>query len=378
MTSRMPVALQQCDVFVARTMNWNYDHLRSVPRYRVVVCAEVLQNRDEFPLLETFRLDGDALAPRIWNRIRPAVLYPPYAARLRRYRPRVLHSHMGYVATRGMPLQAALDVPWLVSFHGADVYLNPQLRAARYVELFRRVSRVLALGPTMVAALTAMGCPQEKIAIHSLGVDVGALPVRPRHRSPGDRLEILFAGTFCERKGLPYLLDAAKLLRDRGVRFRLTVVGEVGGRPQDWAAKEAIEQRLARYDFGDCVRRLPYLRFAELIELGLSCHVLVAPSVTAADGDMEGIPVVIQQMMATAMPVVTTHHSDIPYLFGPHRQLLLPERDATAIADRLQAYAEDPELARRHGEWFRERIVEAFDVRHCAAALARHYDEVAG
>ena len=50
--TELPVALHRSDQFVGRTMNWLYDHLRLVPRYRIVVFSDTLENRDEFPLLE--------------------------------------------------------------------------------------------------------------------------------------------------------------------------------------------------------------------------------------------------------------------------------------------------------------------------------------
>ena len=49
--TRLPVAVQRCDRFVARTMNWLYDHLRFVPRYDPLVVTNSLENRAEFPLL---------------------------------------------------------------------------------------------------------------------------------------------------------------------------------------------------------------------------------------------------------------------------------------------------------------------------------------
>jgi len=98
--------------------------------------------------------------------------------------------------------------------------------------------------------------------------------------------------------------------------------------------------------------------------------------VTSADGDAEGTPFVMQQMMATGMPVIVTNHSDIPYIFGPLQHQLVPERDSDAIATRLQQYAEEPEWLVVDGMAYRERIRTAFDVRACAARLSEIYDAI--
>ena len=100
----------------------------------------------------------------------------------------------------------------------------------------------------------------------------------------------------------------------------------------------------------------------------------VAPSLTSADGDAEGTPFVLQQMMATGMPAIATVHSDIPYLFGQQEHMLVPERDADAIANRLQEYAAQPDRLVFDGNALQERIRTAFDVRVCAARLSDMYD----
>jgi glycosyltransferase involved in cell wall biosynthesis len=83
-------------------------------------------------------------------------------------------------------------------------------------------------------------------------------------------------------------------------------------------------------------------------------------------------------MMATAMPVIATDHSDIPYIFGEHRDLLVPERDAGAIVTRLQEYTDEPERLASDGLAMRQRIQSAFDVHACAARLSDLYDGLLG
>lgn len=375
----VPVAIQRADRFVARTMNWMYDHLRHLPagRYRPVVLTDVLENRAEFPDVEAIGRDWEAIPRRAWQKFFRPRPYPPEVGQLRRLGPRVLHSHFGYVGLGDGPLARALGVPWLVAFYGADVYQHsrrPDL-VAQYQLLFRDATGILALGPAMADALVAMGSPREKVIVHPLGVDIADIPVAERRLEPGQPLRILFAGTMREKKGLVYLLAACGMLRRAGVPFQLHLVGDVA-RASDQEAKEGAEAVIAREGIGEAVVRHSWLQFKELIALALECHVFAAPSVVAADGDAEGTPFVVQQMMATGMPVVSTLHSDIPFLFGPHRHLLVPERDAAAIAERLAGYAASPEAVARDGRLLRQQI-ETFDVRGCAAALADVYDRVA-
>jgi colanic acid/amylovoran biosynthesis glycosyltransferase len=273
-----------------------------------------------------------------------------------------------------------LEVPWFVSFYGADVYTwlgHPEAEKV-YARVFEQATRVLALGPEMKKSLERLGCPADKIAIHPLGVDVQNLPSTPRVPKPGEPLQVLFAGTFREKKGLQYVIEAAGMARRAGVRMKLHVVGDVGTKPGDRETKEAAFQLVGRLDLEDVVVHHPFLKFQELMSLALRSHVFVAPSVTASDGDAEGTPFVLQQMMATGMPAIATVHSDNPYLFGEHARLLVPERDAGAIADRLRRYADDPACLVADGAVLRDRIRSAFDVSKCARRLSDLYDEAQG
>jgi colanic acid/amylovoran biosynthesis glycosyltransferase len=358
-------------------MNWLYDHLRVVPRYTPLILCDRRVNRDEFPELEDW-CPPWSLTRRIWRRLTGSRLYPQERRRLQRRAPCLLHSHFGTVAVHDYRLQRALHVPWVVSFYGADAYEGGLAeKRQRYAPVFERATRVLALGPAMQTRLEQLGCPAEKIGIHPLGVDVAHLPHTPRALKAGETLRLLFAGAIREKKGIQYVVEAAALARQAGVRLELVLVGGTSNKRVDLETKEAVFRRIGQLGLTDVVTHHSFLSFQELIALALRAHIFVAPSVTAANGDAEGTPFVIQQMMATGMPVITTVHSDIPFLFGEHSHLLVPERDAQAIAERIQRYADEPETLSTDGAKLRERV-HTFNIHDCAARLSDLYDAVRG
>jgi colanic acid/amylovoran biosynthesis glycosyltransferase len=372
------IALQRTDEFVGRTTNWLYDHLRFLPSYTPSVVCDRLANRQEFADLEARAIDPRNLSRRVWRRACGERLYPLDRIWLKNKAPRVLHSHFGYVAAGDMALAKTLQIPWLVSFYGADVYQLGYQEKWReiYSAVFERAAKVLALGPAMAARLEKLGCPSDKLEVHLLGVDAAGLPFEPRKLGVGEPLRLLFAGTFREKKGIEYVVQGAARAKRAGVPLELHLVGGAMAKPGDLATERAVSRQIRDLGIQDLVTRHGFVSFARLVELALRSHVFVAPSVTATDGDSEGTPFVLQQMMATGMPVIATDHSDIPLLIGDLSRNLVPERDAGAIADCIQRFWEDPALLVSEGELVHRRMQDHFEIRQCATRLANIYDEV--
>jgi colanic acid/amylovoran biosynthesis glycosyltransferase len=359
-------------------MNWMYDHLRHLPRHHVVVLADEVTNRAEFPALDVRPWNQPSLPRRIWRRVNGSRLYPPDRVRLRRLDADLLHSHFGYMGIEDRILHAARPTPWIVSFYGADVFEWPREDRWReaYASVFDAATLVLGLGPFMVDALHSLGCSPSKTRVHPLGVDLSDLPFRPRTRQPDEPLRILFAGTFREKKGVPYLLHAVSIIHHEGHSVELLLVGDSTDKPGDLEEKQRIVRLIDELGLQSVVRISPFLTFRALVDTAAHCHVLAAPSITAENGDAEGTPFIIQQMMGTGMPVVSTRHSDIPFIFGPLADRLAAERDVEGLARALRPYAVDHLLAAREADLFRQHVVQHLDVRQHAARLAGLYDDV--
>jgi colanic acid/amylovoran biosynthesis glycosyltransferase len=372
------VALQRTDQFVGRTTNWLYDHLRFVPRHKPVVLCDTLLNRKEFPLLDAYPLLDRTIGSRLWYRLGGRGLYPPKKRWLRRLGPRILHSHFGYVAANDLELAEWLNIPWIVSFYGADIFKLGRLDHFRgvYKDVFERAMKILALGPVMADQLQTIGCPKSKIIVHPLGVDVENIPARPRVLGEGEPLKILYAGAFRTKKGIQHLIEGVGRARKAGVNLQFHIVGDEGGQDEDRVTKEQIQCEITKFGLDQLTTTYSFLTFKKLINLALTCHVFVAPSVTAANGDAEGTPFVLQQMMATGMPCIATQHSDIPYLFGALGHMLVAERDAVAIAERIEHYARKPSALVEDGSKLRQRIQSTAALRSCAAQLSDLYDSL--
>jgi colanic acid/amylovoran biosynthesis glycosyltransferase len=247
----------------------------------------------------------------------------------------------------------ALVAPFAVSFRGRDVTHYPRAKGPGfYRDVFREASLLLPMCRAFVARLEALGAPREKIVVHPTGIDVRRFAFRaPEPPAAGEALRLVSVARLHEKKGLAYAIAAVGRLRDAGVPVRYDVAG-------DGPLRAALEAEVAARGLGGVVHLRGAMPQLEVRDLMRASHLLLAPSVVAADGDEEGLPTVIKEALATGVPVVATRHSGIPELVHDGETgRLVPERDdaalAAAIRDMLDARARWGEYAangRRHVE----------------------------
>ena len=129
----------------------------------------------------------------------------------------------------------------------------------------------------------------------------------------------------------------------------------------------------------DKIKFLGYLSYQEYMRVLEKCHILLAPSLTASDGDTEGgAPVVLLDAMASGMPVVSTLHADIPeVVVDGETGFLVPEKDVDALVEALEKMINAPSLWKKMGKKGRQRIEKEFNVNIQAERLERIYDRYA-
>ena len=220
-------------------------------------------------------------------------------------------------------------------FHGIDISSREVLNhyTPEYQQLFRRGDLMLPISDLWAGRLQKMGCPREKIAVSRMGVDMTRFSPRPV-KAPATPLEIISVARLTEKKGLHVAIEACRQLKEQGVAFRYRILG-IG--PWERRLRTLIEQ----YQLEDMVEMPGFKPSHEVKAMLDDADVFLLPSVTGADGDMEGIPVALMEAMAVGIPVVSTLHSGIPELVEADKSgWLVPENDARALAQRLAAFSQ--------------------------------------
>ncbi|EOV7614112.1 colanic acid biosynthesis glycosyltransferase WcaL [Escherichia coli] len=220
-------------------------------------------------------------------------------------------------------------------FHGIDISSREVLNhyTPEYQQLFRRGDLMLPISDLWAGRLQKMGCPREKIAVSRMGVDMTRFSPRPV-KAPATSLEIISVARLTEKKGLHVAIEACRQLKEQGMAFRYRILG-IG--PWERRLRTLIEQ----YQLEDVVEMPGFKPSHEVKAMLDDADVFLLPSVTGADGDMEGIPVALMEAMAVGIPVVSTLHSGIPELVEADKSgWLVPENDARALAQRLAAFSQ--------------------------------------
>ena len=270
-----------------------------------------------------------------------------------------LHSHFASVSGRTARLAHHLTgIPWTLTAHAKDIF-HQDNDPARLVPVLTEVDAVVAVSD-MTADWIRTLAPRARVRRIYNGLEVDEI----RWSSPLHRPRtIVSVGRLVEKKGLPDLLAAVALLRDRGVACTLELAGDGPVRPQ-------LEELIDRLALRDRVALLGPLPQHDVLALIASGAVFAAPCVVASDGDRDGLPTVILESMALGTPVVATPVAGIPEAVEHGSSgLLVGERDVDALAAALEALLDDAEARVRYAVAARARIEERFDVVGQAAAL---------
>lgn len=215
-----------------------------------------------------------------------------------------------------------------------------------------------------------MGCPENKICVQRLGVDVGSIPFLTREKQP-EELNLVQIASFIEKKGHIYTIKAFVKALESCPNMSLTFVGkDIRG------IKGEIETIVHRCHVENKVAFLDWIDFGDLHIFMKDYHVFIHPSCHTATRDCEGgAPVVLLDAQATGMPVIATTHCDCPdEVIHNETGLLTPEKDLDSLVSSIRYfYGLDNSEYRAFCVNARKYISHNFDCKQNAAQLEKIY-----
>ncbi|MCX7025033.1 MAG: glycosyltransferase [Spirochaetes bacterium] len=282
----------------------------------------------------------------------------------------IVHCHFGPNGLTGAFLKdAGRAARLVVSFHGSDINSYPRRYGkAVYRTLYERADLVTANTAFTASKVAANGCPGSRIEVLPVGLRMEEHPETPfASRSP---LRILTVGRLVEKKGHRYVIEAiARLRKDfPGIEYVMAGDGPERGRLEALASELGVS---------GAVRFLGSRNDREVAALYGEASVFVLASVTAADGDMEGQGLVLQEAQASGLPVVSTLHNGIPDgVRDGETGFLVPERDSAALAFRIGELLGNPILRERMGHSGRAFVSAVYDTPILTRCLVGLYDRI--
>jgi colanic acid/amylovoran biosynthesis glycosyltransferase len=332
-------------------MTWLDSHLTSLPsQVESHVVCQWTNNLDQFPVSSLASLELPPRAPTPLDRLQRRIGIASGEERrhlalleemIQKVRPHVVHSHFGQCGWAASSLVRQYNLKHIVSFYGLDLsYLpraDPRWRT-RYQRMSDLVDLVLCEGPHMARCLADLGVNSAKIRLFRLGIDLDRIPFVPRTNERESASRFLIAGSFREKKGIPFALEALGMLSKKRSDIEITVMGDSGGSEREEQEKRKILEVVERYGLHTKIRFLGYQPYDVLIKEFYKHDVFVSPSVVSSDGDTEGgAPVTVIEAAASGMPVASTLHCDIPFVLSDeNRRYLVPERDSASLCSAIE------------------------------------------
>lgn len=292
--------------------------------------------------------------------------------------PVLVHAHFAVDAVYAQPLARALGVPLVTTLHGFDVGLTDAalLRSGNpswinYLVRRRNLQRTgdlfLCVSADLRRRAVARGFPEDRLRVLHIGVD----PVRYAYGFDATSHTVLHVARLVPKKGTRLLIEAFARLSVQHPDARLVIVG-------DGPLRAQLE---AQATHGPAATRITFAGAVPNSEIAAhlrSAAVLAVPSVTAANGDTEGLPISLLEAMSTGVPVVASRHGGIPEaVVDGSTGCLVDEGDVESLAQRLSDLLANDAVRLRMSRAARAAIVDRFDIRASSLRLETVYDELA-
>ncbi len=285
----------------------------------------------------------------------------------------IIHSQFGIYALTGMLARdiGVIKGKLISSFRGFDIswYIKEKGENV-YDELFKVANFFLTNCQFFRRRAIQLGCDEKKIIVHGSGINCHRFTFKTRHPSPDGIIRIATTGRLIEKKGIEYGIRAVAKIAKINPNIEYKIIG-------DGYLMEYFQQLIEELEITDKVKLLGWKNQQEIAQILDECHVFIAPSVTAEDGNQDAPVNTLKEAMAMGIPVIGTFHGGIPELIQDGISgFLVPERDADAIAEKVTYLMEHPEIWPDMGKAGRAYVEQHYDMNKLNDELVEIYRQV--
>lgn len=243
----------------------------------------------------------------------------------------IVHAH--WLIPQGI-VQSFFKKPYIVTGHGGDVTsLNKGIVRKLKIRCLKRAKHITVVSEHLKHKVQEL-VPEINPDVISMGVDFSKFGEQFRmsdYFGQGDRKVVLFVGRLAEKKGVAYLIEAMK-----DIDALLVIVG-------DGPLREELKRQSLKIE--NKVLFLGAKSHVDLKTIYASADIFVSPSITAKDGDQEGLPTAILEAMASGLPVIASNSGGISSLIEQSiNGILCEEKNCDQIAAAIRNLLENERI----------------------------------
>ncbi|HZQ08286.1 MAG TPA: glycosyltransferase family 4 protein [Anaerolineae bacterium] len=274
------------------------------------------------------------------------------------------------------------NLPLVVSLHGSDVFMaekNGVFGSAARTS-FNRAAWITACSDELMNRAIALGADENKTELIPYGADAKAFHVhstdaarvRTKLNLNANDVMILAVGRMVYKKGFEFLVAALPQILQSAPNARLVLVG-YGDLRDELENKAHLLGLNGRVTFAGRVPR------EEIPAYFAAADVVVVPSVRDEAGNVDGLPNVVLEGMAAGKAIVASNIAGFPDVIENGASgILVPEKDAPALANAIVRLAQDAALRERLGAHGRARVHEKLNWHNVARRFIDVYERVIG
>lgn len=282
----------------------------------------------------------------------------------------LIHAQFGHLGRMlGMLREAGVfQAPLVVAFRGGDSTVFLKKKPGGYASLYRTAAHFFAVSETVRDIHLSEGCPPDKITVLRSGLDPEEWPFWAR--TPPREVRLLGVGRLVEKKGFKHAIEALALLREAACPAHLEIAGEG---PLRGELEELVRERR----LSEAVTFHGWTEPARVRELMAGADLLLVPSLTALDGDAEGIPNVVKEAMLMGLPVIASRHGGITELVKDRETgLLVAEGDPAGLAGAVKEAMENSEAVSGFALQARSLVVKDYAIGPLTEKLMEVYNRL--
>jgi len=250
----------------------------------------------------------------------------------------IIHCHSGeYGIAAAWWREAGLLTGKIVTtFQGLDVNRS-QYRSNAYRILFQKGDRFTANSRFTADNAVKFGCPQNRLEILPLGIDLERYEFHERHIPITGPVTFLTVSRLVEHKGIDYSIRAFAKVANQRADVCYSIAGDGPERPR-------LQRLIDELGVADRVELLGWKTEEELRAVYRDAHVFVMASTTSCFGHQEARGMVLQEAQACGLPVLSTRIGGIPEnVIDGKTGYLVAEQDADSLAERMMYLLDHPE-----------------------------------